>query len=97
MWKWLGAWRRGGRRADWQIVLYTRQGCHLCEHVWQQLEGWRRTHGFVLTAVDVDTDSHLAAEHGRDVPVVVVNGRVRFRGEVNPVLLRRLFRSGTTL
>jgi len=26
--------------------------------------------------------------------VVTVNGRVRFRGRVNPVLLRRLLRAG---
>lgn len=28
------------------------------------------------------------------VPVVALNGKVRFRGQVNPVLLERLLRAG---
>jgi glutaredoxin len=76
------------------VVLYTRRGCHLCEQVWGQLEAARRRHGFALEAVDVDSDPALAAAHGLQVPVVAVNGKVRFRGVVNPVLLNRLFRAG---
>ena len=49
--------------------------------------------GFALEAVDVDTDPQLAARFGECVPVVTVNGKVRFRGKVNGVLLRRLLRN----
>jgi glutaredoxin len=87
-------WLRLGRKkpclADWRIVMYTRQGCHLCETAWGLLADEQRRHGFALEKVDVDTDPALAAEHGLHVPVVAVNGKVRFRGVVNPVLLRRL-------
>src|SRR5437660_8225732 len=96
-WGWLGRWWGGRSRPDrgpWQVVLYTRRGCHLCEKVWEQLEVARRYYGFALAAVDVDSDPLLAAEHGLHVPVVAVNGKVRFRGVVNPVLLDRLFRAG---
>ena len=75
-----------------QFVFYTRQGCHLCEVAWQELRQAQRRHGFRLEAVDVDADPELAARYGTCVPVVTVNGRVRFRGVVNPVLLRRLLR-----
>jgi glutaredoxin len=71
--------------------MYTRQGCHLCEAAWELLEDAQRRHGFSLEKVDIDTDPALVAEHGLHVPVVSVNGRVRFRGVVNAVLLRRLF------
>jgi hypothetical protein len=40
--------------------------------------------------VDIDTDPDLVARYGTEVPVVTVNGKVRFRGEVNRVLLERL-------
>jgi hypothetical protein len=40
--------------------------------------------------VDVDDDPELAREHGNHVPVVQINGRVRFRGAINPVLFQRL-------
>jgi glutaredoxin len=91
-WDWLLPWRRG-RRPDppRAVVLYTRQGCHLCEDAHALLGRLRRRYGFTLTAVDVDADPALVAEHGEHVPVVAIDGRVRFRGVVNPVLLRRLF------
>jgi glutaredoxin len=91
-WSWLLPWRR--RRPPSPppvVVMFTRQGCHLCEQAWTLLSRLQRRYGFTLTMADVDADPVLAAEHGKHVPVVVVDGRVRFRGVVNPVLLRRLF------
>jgi glutaredoxin len=88
---WLRLGRRKPRLAGWRVVMYTRQGCHLCETAWELLIDEQRRLGFSLEKTDVDTDPTLAAEHGLHVPVVVVNGKVRFRGVVNAVLLRRLF------
>jgi glutaredoxin len=91
---WLRPWRKQStprRLRDWKILLYTREGCHLCETAWALLADAQRRHGFALATVDVDADPALAAEHGPHVPVVAVNGKVRFRGVVNAVLLRRLF------
>ncbi len=94
-WLWLTSWWRSWRpRAGrLRVVMYTRRGCHLCETAWDELEKARRRHGFTLEAVDVDGDPGLAAAYGHEVPVVAVNGRVRFRGAVNPVLLARLLRA----
>ena len=88
---WLRLGRKKPRMADWRIILYTRQGCHLCETAWELLMDEQRRYGFSLEKVDVDTEPALAAEHGLHVPVIVVSGKVRFRGVVNAVLLRRLF------
>jgi len=70
--------------------MYTRRGCHLCDDAWAELEKAQRSHGFVLESQDVDDDPALAARFGDRVPVVTVNGEVRFRGGVNAVLLDRL-------
>lgn len=70
--------------------MYTRQGCHLCEQAWQQLEEARRRYEFALRSVDVDEEPELVRQYGECVPVVAINDRVRFRGIVNPVLLRRI-------
>ncbi len=43
--------------------------------------------------MDVDADPQLAAQFGECVPVVTVNGKIRFRGRVNPVLLERLLQA----
>jgi glutaredoxin len=91
---WFRSWRPPPRRLDhWQVVMHTRRGCHLCEAAWNLLTDAQRRHSFSLRQVDIDTDPALVAEHGEHVPVVSVNGKVRFRGVINPVLLRRLFES----
>ncbi len=50
----------------------------------------RARHGFAIEEIDVDSDPDLAAAHGLSVPVVAFDGKVRFKGVVNPVLLDRL-------
>ncbi len=89
-WTWLKSWWRRKPVPHWDIVLYTREGCHLCEQAGEQLERARRRHGFALRQVDIDGDPELVREYGESVPVVTINGRVRFRGVVNRVLLERL-------
>lgn len=44
--------------------------------------------------VDVDGDPALVEKYNTCVPVVVIDGRERFRGRINEVLLRRLLRMG---
>jgi glutaredoxin len=91
-WAWLLPWRREAkpRLEQLEMVVYTRRGCHLCEAAWERLRQRQRRYGFRLRAVDVDGDPRLVEQYGTCVPVVAVNGRVRFRGVVNPVLLDRL-------
>jgi glutaredoxin len=93
-WAWLLPWRRepAPRLKDLDVVVYTRRGCHLCDVAWELLRQRQRRYDFRLAAVDVDGDPVLVEQYGTCVPVVAVNGRVRFRGVVNPVLLDRLLR-----
>lgn len=75
------------------VVLYTRQGCHLCEDALEVL----RKQGLAVTLVDIDRDPDLRARYDCCVPVVEIDGRERFRGRVNQVLLRRLLaRAGSS-
>ena len=69
-----------------KIVLYTRRGCHLCEDAAALLTRYRLD----FTSVDVDQDRELQARYDECVPVVTFDGRERFRGRVDEVLLRRL-------
>jgi len=72
-----------------QLILYTRHGCHLCEEAHAVLEAARKERPFELTIIDVDSDEGLKLAHGECVPVVKINGQIRFRGKVSLVLLRR--------
>lgn len=99
-WNWLTFWRprkkspveRGepAPRSERNVVMYTRQGCHLCEQAWHQLEQAQPHYGFTLRQVDVEDDPELVRDYGECVPVVTIDGKVRFRGRINRVLLERL-------
>jgi glutaredoxin len=72
-----------------RLVLYTRAGCHLCEEARAVLD---RYSGYLppITEVDIDKDPDLIGRFSTCVPVVELDGKVRFRGRVNELLLRRL-------
>jgi len=92
---WFFRWywhRRLTGLAHLRVVLYTRAGCHLCEAAWNFLDAEQRQYRFALESVDVDSEPELANRYGVEVPVVSVNGKIRFRGGVNPVLWKRLLR-----
>lgn len=69
-----------------RVVLYTRQDCHLCDDAQAVL----RRYGLEPTLVDIDADPQLRERYTNCVPVIEIDGRERFRGSVNEVLLRRL-------
>lgn len=72
------------------VVVYTRAGCHLCDEAIAVL----RQYGLAPQLVDIDQRPELRATYNECVPVVLVDGQVRFRGRVNQVLLRRLLERG---
>jgi hypothetical protein len=72
-----------------RLVLYTRAGCHLCEEARAVLERYS-VYLPPIVEVDIDTDPELTGRFSTCVPVVELDGKVRFRGRVNEVLLRRL-------
>lgn len=72
------------------VVMYTRVGCHLCEDAWTYLVQEQQRWGYDLRQEDVDRDPELRSRFGECVPVVTVDGKLRFRGKVNPVLFQRL-------
>jgi len=84
---------RSTRPGTFQVCLYTRAGCHLCQQAKDQLLQTLGDSDYSFSEIDVDSDPGLAALYGNDVPVVLINGKLRFRGSVNPVLLGRLLRA----
>ena len=84
------------RRPDTQkaghltFTVYSRAGCGCCDKAMKVLKEAQRRFGFIIDEVDIDHDPELLAKFSSEVPVVTVNGKVRFRGVVNPALLERL-------
>jgi glutaredoxin len=72
-----------------EAILYTREGCHLCDTACEILVA----HGLTVKKVDIDTDSELKNKYDTIIPVVEIDGTIRFRGRVDALLLRRLLRN----
>ncbi|QDU80007.1 hypothetical protein Pla110_17290 [Polystyrenella longa] len=68
---------------------YTRNGCPLCD---EALEIVKRYENVLpeIEVYDVDRDAELVERFNTCVPVVEIDGKIRFRGNVNEVLFRRL-------
>ena len=68
------------------VEVFSRPGCHLCDDAEELLARY----GLRPERVDIDADPALRERYTNCVPVVVIDGKERFRGRVNEVLLRRL-------
>ena len=68
-----------------EIVLVTRQGCHLCDDALASL----RSLGVEPELRDVDSNDELHALYDWRVPVVLVDGRVVAEGRIERDTLRK--------
>jgi glutaredoxin len=89
-------WRRSPRAEQLTFTVYSRAQCCCCHKALEVLKGAQERYGFAIEEVDIDGDPGLVAQFDTVVPVVALNGKVRFRGVVNPALLDRLVLAETT-
>lgn len=61
------------------VVVYAREGCHLCDIVKQTLTQLEGSAGFEWREVDIDTDPELRLKYNDEVPVVFIDGRKAFK------------------
>ena len=80
---------RDGRPLFRSCRLMTRQKCHLCDDAVATLLRFQDALPSI-EMIDIDEYPQLARQFGESVPVVEIDGRVRFRGAVEPALLKRL-------
>ncbi len=69
-----------------QINVYTKATCPLCDKAKDVLA----QHGLSFREINITDNAELAARFDTCVPVVEIDGKIRFRGKVDAVLLRRL-------
>jgi len=71
------------------LVLYARADCHLCDQTKEMLVKYS-AYLPTLEEIDIDSDPELKQNFDTCVPVVAIDGKIRFRGSVDERLLRRL-------
>ena len=60
-----------------EIKLLVRSGCHLCFAAAKTVDEVTSRLGYTWQSVDIDQDPELLAQHSEEVPVLLVDGRVR--------------------
>jgi hypothetical protein len=74
------------------MVLYVREGCHLCDQFLVELSVDLGPATEDLVVVDVDRDEELASRFGLRVPVLEVAGEVLCEGFYDGAEVRRVLR-----
>lgn len=80
--------RRAGVRFR-RVVIYTRRECRLCDEAKTLLAEYE-LYLPSLTEIDIGSDPDLLQRFSTTIPVIECDGKVRFRGRINELLLRRL-------
>lgn len=73
-----------------RVVLYSREGCHLCDEARAVVLGVRDRHPFSFEEIDIERDDDLLREYGIRIPVVAVDGDERFEISVDAAELEAL-------
>ena len=62
-------------RAQRQVVVYSRAGCHLCEQLIEELLPLVRGR-WQIEVIDIDVNAELVSDYNDRVPVLEVDGKV---------------------
>lgn len=73
---------------DARVVVYSREGCHLCEVAEQTVAEVVAGSGDDWVRVDIDGDPQLRERFSEQVPVTFVDGRQHDFWRVDPARLR---------
>jgi hypothetical protein len=77
---------------DPRLVLYVREGCHLCDEFLVDLSLELGPAVSAVEIADVDRDAALAARYGLRVPVLEVAGEVACEGRYDAARVRSALR-----
>ena len=84
----------GGAAGRLALVLYSREYCHLCHDMHEQVEVLRKHYAFDLQVVDVDTDPGLEERFGELVPVLMHGAHELARYRLDAQSLDAYLRAG---
>jgi glutaredoxin len=76
-----------------QVILYTRQDCHLCDDAAEMLDDLAAELRFTITTIDIDTDEAFLARYNDVVPVIVVADKVVAMAPVDRDALRQALKT----
>ena len=77
-----------------KLTVYTRDGCHLCEDMLNELAQRQIEYSYSLDVIEIDGQPELESLYGSRVPVLVHEGREICQYFLDPVALQQCFETG---
>jgi hypothetical protein len=77
-----------------RVVVYTKEGCHLCDNVIAELEKLSGESAFEISTFDITCDNDLFERYKNVIPVLEIDGMIRLAGAAlsNPKTLENALR-----
>lgn len=76
------------------LLVYSREGCHLCQDLLADLESFEEFSSLPVTVVDIDKDAELMKQFSHDVPVLNYGQQRVCKHFFNPQALREVLDRG---
>jgi len=71
-----------------EVVLYTREGCSLCDKAKAVILAVRREIAFDFREIDIGWSGDLYEDYKHDIPVIEIAGKRAFKHRVDPATLK---------
>ena len=75
------------------IVLYTKEGCGLCDKMKQEMRSAGVEELYVLEEVDITKDDELFSRYRYEIPVLFIDGKEAFRHRLTAAQFRNYLTS----
>ena len=75
------------------IVLYTKEGCGLCDKMKEEMRSAGVEELYTLEEVDIEKDAELFARYRYEIPVLLINGVEAFRHRLTAEQFRAYLKS----
>jgi hypothetical protein len=72
------------------IKFYRKDGCWLCDHAEELLNGQMERHGLAITKIDIASDDELYELYRFDIPVIEFEDGSALNGQIKMKALLRL-------
>ncbi len=79
-----------------EVLVYTKNGCHLCDEVKAQLESLQQRYPFELREQNIVEDAEIYERFKDEIPVIFINGRKAFKYHLDEkAFVRRIARQAS--
>ena len=76
------------------VTLYSKDGCHLCEHAKEALLSLGNEFDVTLEEVDITSDPALFELYKYTIPVMIIDQKIKLEARIDAQKLRRALGEG---